>query len=116
MEEEKEKSECVRSYLNLSSFQEEADLYLPLMSKLFTLLETSDTFLHMHISIIFHILFHYRLLQDIEYSPLCYIVSCCLDILYTVVSNFIYCSYMLIPSSQCILSSPYPFSNHPLVF
>ena len=44
MEEKKEKSECVRRYLNLSSFQEEADLYLPLTSKLFILLETSDTF------------------------------------------------------------------------
>ena len=60
MEEKKEKSECVRRYLNLSSFQEEADLYLPLTSKLFILLETSDTFLHMYISIIFCILFHYR--------------------------------------------------------
>ena len=30
------------------------------------------------------ILFHYRLLQDIEYNSLCYIVGpCCLSIVYT---------------------------------
>ena len=35
---------------------------------------------------LFQILFHYRLLQDIEYSSLCYTVnSCCLSILYVVV-------------------------------
>ena len=31
----------------------------------------------------FQIIFHYRLLQDIEYSFLCYVVGpCCLPILY----------------------------------
>ena len=39
-----------------------------------------------HISILFQILFHYRLLQDTEYSSLCYTVGpCCLFILYIVV-------------------------------
>ena len=34
--------------------------------------------------ILFKILFHYRLLQDIEYSSLCYTVGpCWLSILYT---------------------------------
>ena len=37
------------------------------------------SYLHF-INILFHILFHYRLLQDTEYSFLCYIVgSCCLS-------------------------------------
>ena len=41
---------------------------------------------HTHTYILFHILFHYGLLQDIEYSSLCYTVgSCGLTILYTVV-------------------------------
>ena len=36
-----------------------------------------------HIYILFQILFHYKLLQDIEYSSLCYTVgSCCLSILF----------------------------------
>ena len=39
--------------------------------------------LYLHIYILFHILFHYGLLQDIEYSSLCYTVGpCCLSILY----------------------------------
>ena len=34
----------------------------------------------------FHILFHYGLLQAIEYSSLCYTVGpCCLSVLYIVV-------------------------------
>ena len=36
--------------------------------------------------ILFQILFYHRLLQDIEYSPLCYTVGpFCLPILYTLV-------------------------------
>ena len=39
-----------------------------------------------HIYILFQILFHYRLLQNTEYSSLCYTVGpCCLPILYIVV-------------------------------
>ena len=39
-----------------------------------------------YIYILFQILFHYRLLQDIEYRSLCYTVGpCCLCILYIVV-------------------------------
>ena len=39
-----------------------------------------------YIYIILQILFHYQLLQDIEYNSLCYTVSlCCLSILYVVV-------------------------------
>ena len=33
-----------------------------------------------YISILFQILFHYRLLQDIEYSSLCYTVGASLSI------------------------------------
>ena len=36
-----------------------------------------------HIYILFHVLFHYYILQDIEYSSLCYTVGpCCLSIIY----------------------------------
>ena len=39
-----------------------------------------------YIYILFQILFHYRLLQDTEYSSLCYTGGpCCLPILYIVV-------------------------------
>ena len=39
-----------------------------------------------HIYILFHILFHYGLSQDIEYSSLCYTVGpCCLSIPYVIV-------------------------------
>ena len=39
-----------------------------------------------NIYISFQVTFHYRLLQDIEYSSLCYTVGpCCLSILYIVV-------------------------------
>ena len=40
----------------------------------------------LQVYILFHILFHYGLLQDIKYSSLCYTVGpCCLSILYIVV-------------------------------
>ena len=39
--------------------------------------------IYLNIYILFQILFHYRLLQDIEYSSLSYTVGpCCLSILY----------------------------------
>ena len=45
--------------------------------------------LYIYICILFQVLFHYRLLQDIEYSSLCYMVGpCCLSILYIVVCIF----------------------------
>ena len=44
------------------------------------------------IYILFHILFHYGLLQDIEYSSLCYTVGpCCLSILYIVIYSSSLC-------------------------
>ena len=55
--------------------------------------------------------FHYRLLQDIEYSfPVLY--SRLLLFIY-----FIYKSvYLLTPNSQFIPSSTFPFGNHKCVF
>ena len=45
--------------------------------------------MYVYIYILFLVLFHYRLLQDIEYSSLCYTVGpCCLSILY-----IYYCVY-----------------------
>ena len=44
--------------------------------------QESESAICIHISPLFQILFHYRLLQDIEYSSLCYTVGpCCLSIL-----------------------------------
>ena len=46
----------------------------------------SDSVFYKYIYILFHILFHYALLQCTEYSSLCYTVGpCCLSILYIVV-------------------------------
>ena len=46
--------------------------------------QPSDSVTHMYI--LFQILFHYRLLQDIEYSSLYFIVGpCWLSILHTIV-------------------------------
>ena len=48
--------------------------------------QQSDSVTYTHIYTLFHILFHYGLLQDIEYCSLCYIVGpYCLSILYIVV-------------------------------
>ena len=42
--------------------------------------------LYIYIYILFQILFHYRFLQDIDFSSPCYIVgACCLSLLYIVV-------------------------------
>ena len=47
------------------------------------------------IQIIFWVLFLYRLLQNIEYSPLWYIVSpCCLPILYMCCANPLSCDWL----------------------
>ena len=49
--------------------------------------------------VIFHILFHYGLSQDIEYNSLCYTVEpCFLSILVNICDNL----YLLIPNSQSI--------------
>ena len=45
----------------------------------------SDSVIHIQ-TFFFHILFHYGLSQDIEYSSLCYTAGpCCLSILYIIV-------------------------------
>ena len=42
--------------------------------------------IQLYLNTLFYILFHYGLLQDIEYSSLCYTVGpCCLSILYVIV-------------------------------
>ena len=69
--------------------------------------------LYIYINIIFHILFHYRLLQYFEYNSLCCTVDpCYLFILYKVIYI-----YMLIPNSYFIhppLPLAIPFLNHSL--
>ena len=48
-------------------------------------IQQSDSIMHRYINVIYYILFHYRLLQDIEYSSLCYSEGLCeLSILYRV--------------------------------
>ena len=39
--------------------------------------QTSDSVLHIHVSILFQILFPFRLLQSIDQSSLCYTVGPC---------------------------------------
>ena len=67
--------------------------------------QESVSVIHIHVSILFQILFPFRLLQNIEQSSPCYTVgSCCLSIL-----DVIVCIYQLeIPSPS--LSFPHKFS------
>ena len=52
-----------------------------------------------YIYILFQILFHYSLLQDIEYSSLCYAVEpSCLSILYLVVCISVNSKLLIYPS------------------
>ena len=67
--------------------------------------------MYIHIYILFHILFHYGLSQDIEYSSL---VLYSRTLLYI---NLIYNTlHLLIPNSQSILPPlPLPIGNHRFV-
>ena len=59
----------------------------------------SYTYIYIYIYIIFQILFHYRLLQDTEYSCLCYTVGpCWLSILYIVVCISVNPKLLIYPS------------------
>ena len=72
--------------------------------------QQSDSVTHIHIFILVQIPYPYRLLQNTDYSSLCYTVDpSWLSLLYVVV-------YMLIPSSQFIPPFPphFPFGNHSL--
>mgnify|MGYP000173797179 CR=1 FL=1 len=65
--------------------------------------------IQLYIYIIFEIIFHYRLLQDIEYRSLCYTVNACyLSISYTLVS------VNLMPLNLSLLL--FPLGNHKFVF
>ena len=72
---------------------------------LISAVQQSDSVIHIYI--LFHILFHYGLSQDIEYSSLCYTVG-------TLFIHSIYNSlHLLNPNSQSILPSPLlPLGNH----
>ena len=76
---------------------------------------TTKWFSYTYIHILFSILFHCGLSQDIEYSFLCYTVGpCCLSILHTL--------WILLPLGVCLcapqaphvsfLPPPPPFGNH----
>ena len=62
--------------------------------------QQSDSVIHIHVSILFQILFPFRLLQNMEQSSLCYTVS--LLVIYFKYSSV----YMSIPNSHFI-SSPH---------
>ena len=63
--------------------------------------EQSDSVTCTHLSILFQILYLFRLLQSIEESSLCYIVvSCWLSILFSFIINF----YYSILAFQCYVS------------
>ena len=50
--------------------------------------------LYKYTYIIFEFIFHHRLLQDIDYSSLCYTVNlCCLLHFYFLIRNLAFCSY-----------------------
>ena len=55
--------------------------------------QQSDSVIHIRVSVIFQILFPFRLLQNIEQSPLCYILDpCWLSILFIYLFlNFLFC-------------------------
>ena len=78
---------------------------------LISAIQESESVIHIHISILFQILFLFRLLQTIEF-PLPY--SWSLLIIYFIYSNV----YMLIPNSSFIHPSPpsFTFGNHKFVF
>ena len=63
----------------------------------------------------FHILFHFGLSWDIEYSSLCYTVGpCCLSILYMYVCVCVYIYinlYLLIPNSLLVATSLFSVSE-----
>ena len=63
------------------------------------------------VCILFWIIFHYRLLQDIEYSSMCYTVSTCLYL-----SIYICMHVYFNPQLLIYPSSPFPFGNHKFVF
>ena len=66
--------------------------------------QQSDSVTHTYIYLLFHILFHYGLLQYIKYSSLCCIIeTCCLSILYIVVR--------MCWSQTLNPSLPYPFPS-----
>ena len=70
--------------------------------------------LYIYIYIFFQILFHYRFLQDTEYSSLCYTVGpCCLSILWIVVCV---CESQAPSLSPTTHTSTIPVGNHKFVF
>ena len=71
--------------------------------------QQGNSVMHIHISILFCILFPYRLLQNIEYSSL---YSRSLLIICFIYSNV----YMLIPNPIYPSFSPFPFSTCKFIF
>ena len=68
--------------------------------------QQSDSVIHIHVSVIFRILFPFRLLQNIEQSPLCYIVEpCWLSILFIYLFlNVLFCFGGIVINNVVIVS------------
>ena len=69
--------------------------------------------IELYTRILFHFLFHYGLLQDIEYSPLCNMMgSYCLSILYIQYNSL----HLLLPNSQSTVGNHRSVLNRRLCF
>ena len=78
---------CFYLFINLIYFIKNLiEAYLIYNVVLVSGVQQSDSVLYMCIYILFDILFHYSLSQDIDYNSLCYTIGpCCLFILYIIV-------------------------------
>ena len=73
-------------FLSLSFFSTEVLLIYSVVLVSGVQKSGSGTYTYTHTHIIFHIIFHYGLVQDVEYRSLYYMVGhCCLSILYIVI-------------------------------
>ena len=73
-------------------------------------IQQSDSVIHIHIPILFQILFPFRLLQNIEF-PVLYSRS-----LLVICFKYMYCVYVNPKLLIYLSSQPFPFGNHKFVF
>ena len=72
--------------------------------------QQSDSVIHIHVSILFQILFPFRLLQNIEQSSLCYTVGPCLV---SILNIAVYTCQSQTPNLS--LTSTLPPGNHKFI-
>ena len=78
---------------------------------LITDVQPSDSVIHIYIyiCIIFYILFHYSLSQDIKYSSLCSRVGPTLLLMHSIYTRL---DLLISESHSCPLPPPHPLGNH----